>query len=62
MMPEAPALPPPPPNPATFADAKVQGAGQMQTTLAKQAGSTILTSGQGDIAPATLGKKTLLGQ
>lgn len=59
--PQMPKAPPPPP---TIADYDVQAAGQRQKaggSTTNTAGGTILTSGQGLAAPASIGKKTLLG-
>lgn len=61
----SPSIPEPKPMPAppTYADASVTLAGQRQRTAARRAaGSTIMTSSQGDRSIAPTANKTLLGQ
>lgn len=54
--------PPPPPQPATFADASVQGAGVAQGKQPQRGfGSTLLT-GNSPLPPAQTAGKSLLGQ
>ena len=56
-----PEIAPAPPTPPSFA--ATSGAGTAQRGKATGGlGSTILTSGQGDLLPVNTGRKTLLGQ
>lgn len=59
----APALPEAPPAPPSFASQGVSDAGARQAKRTGGGlGSTIATSGQGDLLPANTAKKSLLGQ
>jgi len=60
-IPPAPAMPPPPPNAPTLADANVTLAGMSTRQRVGGVGSTIATGGMGVLAPASLAGKSLLG-
>jgi hypothetical protein len=65
MFSSSPPPPPPPPPPPERSDADVQAADtdeRLRARLARGRAATILTGGQGDLAPAPTTAKTLLGQ
>lgn len=65
MFSSSPKPPPPPPPPPERSDADVQAADmaeRMRARLARGRAATVLTGGQGDLAPAPTAAKTLLGQ